>query len=67
MIIHARVKTGQKSFAITKKADEWLISVRSRPEKNLANHEIINELSKKYSKVRIIRGQGSSRKTIELV
>ena len=66
MIIQAIVKTGQKRFSISKKTDVWTISVKSRAEKNLANHELINELSKQYSKVRIIRGHSSSRKLIEL-
>ncbi|MCX6819287.1 MAG: DUF167 family protein [Candidatus Aenigmarchaeota archaeon] len=66
MIIQARVKTGQKKFEVVKKHDGWVIAVKARPEKNLANHEIINELSKEYEKVRIIRGHKTSKKLIEL-
>ena len=66
MIINAKVKTGQKKFKIIKNPDFWVIETTSRPEKNLANHEIINELSKNYGTVRIVRGHTSSRKVIEL-
>jgi len=66
MLIQARVKTGQKKFEVVKKPEVWVISVKARPEKNLANHEIINELSKEYEKVRIIRGHKMIKKTIEL-
>jgi uncharacterized protein YggU (UPF0235/DUF167 family) len=66
MLIQVRVKTGQKKFEVVKKPDVWVIAVKARPEKNLANHEIINELSKEYEKVRIIRGHKTSKKLIEL-
>jgi uncharacterized protein YggU (UPF0235/DUF167 family) len=66
MIIHVRVKTGQKKFEIIKKPEFWIIYVKARPEKNLANHEIINELSKEYDKARILKGHKTSKKVIEL-
>ena len=65
MIITAKVKTKQPTF-IVKKGGIWAISVKSPPEKNRANAEIIKELSKVYSVVRILSGSKSSRKRILL-
>ena len=66
MIITAKIKTSQKKFSVEKKGDIWLISVTAPPEKNLANREIIKELSKLYGTARIVSGLKSSRKKIEL-
>ena len=66
MIITAKIKTNQKKFAIEKKNDVWTISVKSPPEKNKANIEIVKELSKTYKNVRIVSGLKSSRKKIEV-
>lgn len=66
MISTAKIKTNQKKFAIEKKGDVWLISVTAPPEKNLANREIIKELSKLYGSARIVSGLKSSRKRIEI-
>ncbi len=66
MIITAKVKTNQKKFSIEKKGDVWIISVRSPPEKNRANIEIIRELSKIYGSARIVSGLRSSKKGIEV-
>ncbi len=66
MIIHAKVKTRQKSFKIDKKGDIWVISVTSPPEKNKANIEIIKELSKIYGSARIISGLKSDKKKIDI-
>lgn len=66
MIIKAKIKTGKDKFSITE-GDVWLINVKSRPENNEANKEIIKELSKRYSSVRIIKGLKSKEKLIEVI
>ena len=66
MIITAKVKTNQKKFSTEKKGDVWIISVRSPPEKNRANVEIIRELSKIYGNARIVSGLKSNKKAIEI-
>jgi uncharacterized protein YggU (UPF0235/DUF167 family) len=65
MIISAKVKTNQPKFAF-EKGDVWKISVRSSPEKNQANRELVFNLSKIYSGVRIVSGVKSKIKKIEL-
>ncbi len=68
MLIQATVKTSQKKFFIVKKSDSnWSISVKSPPEHNKANIEIIKELFKEYKHVRIIKGLKSSKKVIEVL
>lgn len=69
MIIKARVKTGRDKFSVVakKESDFWQINVKSRPENNKANMEIIKELSKEYSSVKILKGLKSKEKVIELV
>lgn len=62
MIIKARIKAGKDKFSVVE-GDVWLINVKSIPENNEANKEIINELSKKYSSVRIIKGLKSKEKS----
>lgn len=66
MIIQARVRTGQKRFSV-KKGEVWQITTKAKAERNQANHEIINELSKEYKKVRIIKGHKSDKKVIEIL
>jgi uncharacterized protein (TIGR00251 family) len=65
MIIQAKVKTNQKEFSV-KKNSTWLISVKSPPEKGMANNEIVRELSKTYENVKIIKGLKSKKKLISL-
>ena len=67
MIIQTKIKPNAKKFEI-KKTDNttWTISVKSAPENNAANREIIKELSKTYKLVRIIKGLHSRNKIIEL-
>lgn len=59
MYIHIKVKTGQKREKIEKiKEDGFIVSVKEKPERNLANNRII-ELFRTYFKtknVRIISG-----------
>lgn len=65
MLIQAKVKTNQPIFNV-EKAEVWTISVKSKPENNKANIEIINELKKQYKSVKIIKGLKSSKKIIEI-
>ena len=65
MIIHARIRTNQKKFSI-EKGKPWVISVKSPPERGMANAEIIMELSKFYKDVRILKGLKSKKKLIFL-
>jgi len=65
MLIQVKVKTGQKHFRIVK-GKEWVISVKAKPVHGKANREIINELSKEYGNVRIIKGLKGDKKTIFL-
>ena len=66
MIVQAKIKTNSKEFKIIKKKDHWIIHIRSKPEKNKANLEIIKELSKKYGKCRILKGKKSKNKILEI-
>ena len=66
MIIQAKVKTNSKEFKIENKKDLWVIYVKSKPEQNKANLEIIKELSKIYGNCKIVRGQKSSKKTLRI-
>lgn len=65
MIIRVNVKTGQKKFYV-EKGDVWNISVKSPPERGMANAEIIRELSKLYEDTRILKGIKSKKKLIRL-
>lgn len=65
MIITAKVRTNQPEFSV-RKGEIWLISVKSPPERNRANAEIVEELSKMYKSVRIVSGFRSGKKKIAL-
>ena len=65
MIVKAKIRTNQRSFSVVK-GDVWLISLKSLPEKNMANQELVKELSKIYKKVRIVSGLRSKNKVLEL-
>ncbi len=59
MYIKIRVKTGQKKESVVKKSDtEFVVSVRQKPERNLANRRIIELFQALYTtnNVRIISG-----------
>ena len=65
MIIKAKIKTNQRRFSVSE-GGLWTISVRSSPEKGMANAEIVKELGKKYENVKILSGLKSRKKTIFL-
>ncbi|MBI4014788.1 MAG: DUF167 domain-containing protein [Candidatus Aenigmarchaeota archaeon] len=65
MIINVKVRQGSR-FSVVK-GETWLITISEERENNAANHEIIRELSKEYSAVRILRGASSRRKVLEVI
>jgi len=71
MIINVRVKPGsseQKIFKISE--NKFLILLKSKPENNKANIEMINLISKyfkvPYTKIKIKLGLTGLKKTVEL-
>ncbi|MCD6476551.1 MAG: DUF167 domain-containing protein [Candidatus Aenigmarchaeota archaeon] len=66
MIIKIKVKTNSDKFKIIKHRDYWLVYVKSKPEQNKANIEIIKQFSKIYGKCRILKGLKSNNKLIEI-
>jgi uncharacterized protein YggU (UPF0235/DUF167 family) len=65
MLIKAKIKANQPSFSV-KEGAVWQICLKSKPEKNKANQELVNELSKLYGRVRIVSGFNSRDKVLEL-
>jgi len=65
MIVKVRVKTRQPEFEI-KKRDVWLVSLKSAPENNKANAELVREFSRIYGSARILSGFRSKTKTLEI-
>lgn len=69
-LVNIRVKTNSKSSEISefdKEKEEFVVNVKSPPENNRANLEIIKLFSKKYKKtVKIIKGLKSKRKTLQI-
>ncbi|MBI4019174.1 MAG: DUF167 domain-containing protein [Candidatus Aenigmarchaeota archaeon] len=65
MIINCVVKEADE-FNVTR-GETWIIHVTEPMENNRANRQIIKELSREYSSVRILRGASSRKKTLELV
>lgn len=63
MIINVKVRTNQPSFSVHKISEnDWVVSVKSLPEANKANMEILKELGRSFGVVKIISGAKSSRK-----
>lgn len=60
-----RVRTEKKSFSL-EKGVVWKVCLKSQPKNNLANKELVKELSKTYKSVRIVSGLRSKTKTLEL-
>jgi uncharacterized protein (TIGR00251 family) len=68
MLINLKVKTNSRNPSIEKISEsEYKANLKSKPENNKANEELIN-LTKKYfkSEVKIIKGKRSSRKVLEI-
>ncbi|HDD45899.1 MAG TPA: DUF167 domain-containing protein [Candidatus Aenigmarchaeota archaeon] len=66
-VIKVVVKPNASKFAIKKKDNYYIVSVKSVAENGKANMELIRELRKFFGRrVRIIRGVKSRKKIIEI-
>jgi len=65
VIVKVKVKTGQPEFSV-KKDDVWMVSLKSPPENNKANQELVKKLSKIYGRAKIVSGFTSRTKTLEI-
>jgi uncharacterized protein YggU (UPF0235/DUF167 family) len=63
--IKVKVKTNQPRF-LAKEGILWEVSLKSKPEKNQANQELVRELSKIYGHARILSGFKSKIKMLEI-
>ncbi|MGA8817061.1 MAG: DUF167 domain-containing protein [Xanthobacteraceae bacterium] len=71
MLITVRVKAGAKKESFRKISDDrFEISVREKPENNLANHRIIALVAIQFdvpaSKIRIVKGHRQRSKTLSI-
>ena len=71
MLITVRVKTGTKKETVRKLSDHrFEISVREKPENNLANHRVIDLVAMEFgvpaSKIRIVKGHHHYSKTLSV-
>ena len=70
MIIKVKVKPNSEKQEIIDNGKEYIVHVKSEPEKNKANIELINLLSKYFnrdlSKIKIKSGAKTNYKLIEL-
>jgi uncharacterized protein YggU (UPF0235/DUF167 family) len=71
MLITVRVTTGAKKEAVRKISDDrFEISVREKPENNIANHRIVALVAIEFgvpeSKIRILKGHRHRSKTLSL-
>ena len=67
MIIKVKVKTNSKNNNIIKEGDFYKVNIKSQPENNKANIELIKLLTKYFKKkVRIIKGLKSREKLLSL-
>ncbi len=69
MYVHLKVKTKQKNEEIKQiSSDHFIVSLKQKPERNLANKRIIEVFQKvfKTKKVRIINGVNSPSKLLSV-
>jgi uncharacterized protein YggU (UPF0235/DUF167 family) len=71
MLITVRVKTGATNEIVRKiSADRFEISVREKPQNNLANHRIVALVAIEFgvpaSQIRILKGHRHRSKTISI-
>jgi len=70
MIIKVRAKPNSDSSEIIEKEDYFIASLKSPPEKNQANLELIKLLCKKYGvdhrRIKIKSGASSNHKIVEV-
>lgn len=71
MILQIKVKTSSSKSGISIKDDVYFVSLKSTPQKNKANIELIEVLSSYFntpkSSVKILRGLKSKRKLVEIL
>jgi len=70
VLIKVKVSTGARTEKIVRKSDDLLlVSVRQSAERNLANKRVLELLRELYpgKSVKIVHGQRSPRKIIEIV
>jgi len=68
MILNIRVKTNSGTQNIEEKNGIYLVSLKSIPENNKANIELIKLLSKYFKKeVKIKSGYSSRKKVVEVI
>ena len=61
-----KVKTNCKKQEVKKQGEIYLVSLKSRPENNKANIELLKLLKRKFKKdVKIIKGLKSKEKIVE--
>ncbi|MCD6216102.1 MAG: DUF167 domain-containing protein [Candidatus Aenigmarchaeota archaeon] len=63
-MIEIIVKTEQPEFRVEEKNGRLIVFLRSKPENNQANLEIVREFRKIYKFVKIVRGFKSKHKTL---
>jgi len=67
MIINVKVKTNSGKQEIMQNNDKYLVYLKSPPENNKANIELINLLKKYFGKpVKIVKGLKSKQKMINI-
>jgi uncharacterized protein (TIGR00251 family) len=70
MMLKIKVKPNSRKQEIEEKSGFLLVSLKSPPENNLANLELIKLLSKHFSvpdnKIKILKGKSSRNKIIEV-
>lgn len=67
MIIEAKVTPGSKRFSIIMEGDLLRIHLKSNPERNKANIELVNELSSLIGKpIRLVSGITSRKKLLDM-
>lgn len=70
MRITVKVRLNARESKVEKSGDEYVVSVKSPPVEGRANAELIETLSKYFaipkSKIRIVAGQKSRKKIVEI-
>ncbi|MCQ4152640.1 MAG: DUF167 domain-containing protein [Archaeoglobales archaeon] len=70
MRISVKVKPSARETRVEKSGEEYLVSVRSPPVEGKANAELIEALAKYFgvpkSRIRIVAGQKSRKKIVEI-
>lgn len=65
-ILEIKVKTNSSESKIIEKDGRIVVFVKSKPENNKANIEVIGLFAKKYRNVKILKGLKSGKKMISV-